>query len=57
MDFLGIKKCGSGPKAAFVALASAVSMIVCHGTLLGDLGAAAGSGRGDEVRCDWKAVE
>ena len=34
-----------------MALASAVSMIVCHGTLLGDLGAAAGSGRIDEVRC------
>ena len=31
-------------------------MIVCYGTLLGDLGAAAGSGRSDEVRCDWKAV-
>ena len=33
-----------------------MSMIVCYGTLLGDLGAAAGSGRSDEVRCDWKAV-
>lgn len=53
--FLGIEKCGSKSRRPLWPW-RAVSMIVCHGALLGDLGAAAGSGRSDEVRCDWIIV-